>query len=212
MKPKMDYREVKELCYQYNIKKWFYNNWDGSIDVYGDVNLQTFQGRQLPLKFNWVRGNFNIWETRLTTLDGAPCIIDGDFNCYDNELTSLYRGPQAVKGDYNIRGTILKNLEYIAPIIGRDLIFDDSLCSTYSANEDLQVGGVVRFSQYNNTYSMTITHRYNQCCLRPEIVMNLRHIDLILKYQRYFSVWNDDLTFNVENFNELIFEIEDGLL
>lgn len=212
MKSMMDYNQAQEICHQYNIKNWFYNDWDGSIDVYGNVNLQTFQGRKLPLNFNWVRGNFNIWETRLTTLEGSPCIIDGNFNCYDNEMTSLYGGPQAVKGDFNIRGTILKNLEYIAPIIGRDLIFDDSLCSTYSGNEDLEVGGMVRFSQYNNTYSMTITHTYNECFLQPEIVMNLRHIDLILKYQRHFFVWNDDLTFNVENFNELIFEIEDGLL
>lgn len=107
---------------------------------------------------------------------------------------------------------MLKNLEFIASVIANDLIFDDSSHSNYSGNEDLEVGGVVRFSRYNNTYRMTISHTYNECFLQPEIVMNLSHIDLILKYQRHFFVWNDDLTFNVENFNGLIFEIEDGLL
>jgi len=37
-------------------------------------------------------------------------------------------------------------------------------------------------------------------------------IKLILKYQRHFMIWNDDLTFNEENFADLILEIEEGLV
>jgi hypothetical protein len=34
---------------------------------------------------------------------------------------------------------------------------------------------------------------------------------LILKYQRHFFIWNDDLTLNVDNFNDLLAEINEGL-
>ena len=44
----------------------------------------------------------------------------------------------------------------------------------------------------------------------------MRNIDIgllptVLKYQRHFGIWNADLTLNLENFKELMSEIQDGL-
>ena len=44
-----------------------------------------------------------------------------------------------------------------------------------------------------------------------EILQNRQHIKLILKYQRYFVIWNEDLSLNHECFNDLLAEINEGL-
>lgn len=54
-----------------------------------------------------------------------------------------------------------------------------------------------------------------KCYICPSLPIlltnNIRHFKLILKYQRYFEIWNEDLSLNEENFEILKYEIEDGL-
>jgi hypothetical protein len=123
--------------------------------------------------------------------------VSGSFCCNDNDLTSLSGSPVTVGGDFDCSINGLTSLEG-SPITvgGYYSCFHNKLTSTYSGDTDIEVSGLVR-SNFNY--------------LPQEMVDNLDHIKLILKYQRHFYIWNDDLTLNVENFKDLIAEIEDGL-
>ncbi len=86
---------IHELCEKYNIRKYSINN-DGSIDVGGNVNLDSKSLTELPLRFNKVKGYFNCESNLLTTLKGAPVVVGGGFNCCHNMLSSLEFGPREV--------------------------------------------------------------------------------------------------------------------
>ena len=73
-------------------------------------------------------GNINVSLMNLTSLEGAPEIVNGSFYCYKNNLTSLKGAPKEVYGNFNCSHNELKNLEYSPEIVNGD--FD---CS-YNAN------------------------------------------------------------------------------
>jgi hypothetical protein len=215
---------IKKICLQYQIDN-FWINPNGSIDVDGDVDLFSTNLAILPIKFGRVMGDFNVQNNLLSTLYGAPVAVGGNFNCYHNRLTnligspkwvgadffcyknqlvSLEGSPKVVRGSYYISGNDkLSNLAGCTLQIGANFSFDDIL-STYSGDEDILFEGNFFLNETNFGAS-------NAKKLPNEIVENIRHIKLILKYQRYFMIWNDDLSLNRENFNDLILEIEDGL-
>jgi len=157
-------------------------NPDGSIDVDGDVILSFHKLHELPLKFANVGGDFYCSHNKLTTLVGSPISVGGDFVCAINDLTSLVGAPN---------------------IIGGSLICSyNKLTSTYSGNIDIELGGSDDFG-YNR---LSHYFYYNNYANNKDV------IKLILKYQRHFEIWNDDLTLIEENFQILLDEINDGLL
>ncbi|MBG6186429.1 hypothetical protein [Flavobacterium sp. CAN_S2] len=220
------YSQVEILCKQYNINNWNYNI-DGSIDVDGNVDMSSKNLSSLPLKFARVMGNFCIQDNNLTTLKGAPISVGGNFNCYYNQLInfegspkwvggdffaysnaliSLVGSPKEVVGDYYISGNNkLSNLLGCTPKIHGNISFDDVLSSTY-CDDDVEFEGSFFF---NETYSNESNKMVKK--LPVEIIENRHHLKLILKYQRYFGIWNDDQTLNKEYFNDLIAEIDEGL-
>lgn len=216
--------EITEICKKYQIENYSINP-DFSVDVDGDVDLFSTNLAILPIKFGRVMGDFNVQNNLLSTLYGAPVAVGGNFNCYHNRLTnligspkwvgadffcyknqlvSLEGSPKVVRGSYYISGNDkLSNLAGCTLQIGANFSFDDIL-STYSGDEDILFEGNFFLNETNVGAS-------NAKELPNVIVENIRHIKLILKYQRYFMIWNDDLTFNAENFNDLIAEINEGL-
>jgi len=138
-------------------------------------------------------------NNNLTSLDGSPSEVSGDFYCTGNELTSLEGSPQTILGSYNCSHNQLTTLEGSPSEVGKGFYYDNNknLNSTYAGDYDIEVNGVIK------CHSNNLPQLFND---------NIRHIKLILKYQRPFMIWNDDLTFNEENFTDLILEIEDGLL
>lgn len=124
--------------------------------------------------------------------------VSGNFSCSCNQLTSLNGAPHSVGGDFNCFNNQLTSLEGSPTYVGGYLLCDyNRLTSTYSSDTDVEVAADVDLSGN----------------LLPTIFMdNYKHIKLILKYQRHFVIWNDDLTLNEENFRELLDEIKDGLL
>jgi len=184
-------------CTKHNIKNYSINS-DGSIDVDGDIFLAAREFNKLPLNFNVVSGEFHCRNNQLTTLEGSPTTVGGIFICYKNKLTSLEGGPQTVGGDFHCYNNKLASLEGAPHTIGGNLICTyNYLISTYSGDIDIEVGGYISFT---NDYL-------------PQLLQdNINHIKLILKYQRHFEIWNDDLTLNEENFQMLLDEIKDGLL
>jgi len=124
--------------------------------------------------------------------------VSGLFRCDSNDLKSLEGCPKIVGGDFDCEGNFLTSLEGCPNSVGG--YFDAShndLISTFSGNTDIDY----------ISDAVTLYENY-----LPQLLLdNLEHIKLILKYQRHFFIWNDDLTLNEENFNILILEIKDGL-
>lgn len=73
-------------------------NQDGTIDVYGDVDLSGRILQDMPIRFNRVYGNFDCSKNNLTSLRNGPKVVHGNFSCQDNELTSLEHFPITVYG------------------------------------------------------------------------------------------------------------------
>lgn len=83
-------------------------NQDGVIDVDGSVDIRKSitikKGRNIPIQFGVVKGDFNCSYCLLKTLWGSPSEVHGDFNCTANDLTSLKGGPAVVIGAYKANG------------------------------------------------------------------------------------------------------------
>ena len=109
--------EVIELCERYRIKNYTIND-DLSIDVDGDVNLSYGNLEYLPLKFNYVSGNFYCNDNALESLEGSPQTVGGGFQCSQNELKTLEGCPQTVNGNFLCFGNELKDLEYFPEVSG----------------------------------------------------------------------------------------------
>jgi hypothetical protein len=184
------------ICKKFHIRYYTIIS-DGSIDVNTNVLLASRKFNKLPLNFNIVVEEFHCRDNQLTTLEGSPNTVGSTFSCYNNNLTSLIGGPHTVGGDYHCYKNQLSTLEGVPITIGGDLICSfNNLTSTYAGEVDIEVNGIVRIEN-------------NQL---PQLLQdNLNHINLILKYQRPFMIWNDDLSLNEENFADLIYEIKDGL-
>jgi len=102
--------EVIEVCEKYKIEKYSIND-DLSIDVDGDVYLDSQSLEHLPLKFNYVSGVFYCSYNKLKSLEGSPKTINGRFSCSNNELKTLKGSPQTVGGDFRCYSNELKSLE-----------------------------------------------------------------------------------------------------
>jgi hypothetical protein len=111
--------EVIVVCTRYRIRNYTIND-DLSIDVNDDIRLSNEHLEYLPLKFNYVSGNFKCYFNELITLEGCPQKVGGDFNCHDNELKTLEGCPQSVGGDFNCHDNELKTLEGCPQSVGGD--------------------------------------------------------------------------------------------
>ena len=77
--------EVIEVCKKYEIENYTIND-DLSIGVDGSVYLEKKKLEYLPLKFNYVSGNFYCHHNKLKSLEGSPQTVEGDFKCSSNGL------------------------------------------------------------------------------------------------------------------------------
>jgi len=89
--------EIRSICDEYKIVSYVINS-DGSIDVDGNVCLDTRGLEKIPLRFRSVNGNFTCWENILEDLDGSPEFVGGYFSCEYNRLSTLVGGPRSVGG------------------------------------------------------------------------------------------------------------------
>jgi len=130
--------EVIQVCTRYRIRNYTIND-DLSIDVDGDVELDSKNLEYLPVRFNYVSGYFYCNYNELKTLEGCPktvgdgfsCAINnlkslegcpetvrGYFKCSFNELETLENGPQTVDGDFYCRSNELTDLEHFPEVGG----------------------------------------------------------------------------------------------
>ena len=79
--------------------------YDGVIDV-STLQLTSLEGAP-----EIVEGDFYCSFNNLTSLKGAPEIVEGYFYCSYNKLTSLKGCPEIVKGDFNCNSNKLTSLK-----------------------------------------------------------------------------------------------------
>jgi hypothetical protein len=106
------------ICAKYGITKYNFNS-DGTIDVYGNVNLGSENLTKIPIKFNNVSGHFYCAVNNLTSLIGCPKSVGGNFSCFNNELTSLEDAPKSVGGWFDCSGNQLTSLEGCPKSVGK---------------------------------------------------------------------------------------------
>lgn len=95
----MTKEDIEHLCKILTITDYTIND-DMSINVAGDVSLNGYGLKKIPLNFYYVLGDFNCSHNELTTLEGSPKKVDGFFACSHNNLTTLEYGPESIGGSY----------------------------------------------------------------------------------------------------------------
>jgi len=185
-----------------------------------------------------VHGKFSCAYNIITSLIGGPQIVLGDYQCNNNLLKSLEGLPATINGDLVcvnnklvnlnaigvVTGGIMCNNNHLTTLIGLPSKIDGDLVCSGNTFESLLgapeyiKGNFICHSQFlKSTYSGDIDIEVNgniiiaSIFLPEQLRRNIIHIRIILKYQRHFEIWNNDLSLNEHNFDELISEINDGL-
>ena len=113
--------DVIEVCNRYRINNYTIND-DLSIDVEGHVNLAYKNLEYLPLRFNYVSGDFSCYDNKLKTLEGCPQTVSGSFDCNRNKLKTLEGCPQTVSGSFDCYRNKLITLEGSPSVVNGNLI------------------------------------------------------------------------------------------
>lgn len=105
----MDIKLIKKFCKKNNIDSYIIND-DLSIDVFKSVHIKN-QISELPIKFNYVQGDFFIRYCQLKTLKNMPNVISGGLYCEYNNLTSLEYMPLEIGGQFNCSYNKIKSIK-----------------------------------------------------------------------------------------------------
>lgn len=97
-------------------------NSDGSIDVYGDVDLKNLYLTSIPYNFNEVSGTFDCSDNKITSLKGSPKKVGRHFRCSYNNLTSLEFISTEIGGDLYVTKNKLYDMYHIN-IVGGDILY-----------------------------------------------------------------------------------------
>jgi hypothetical protein len=183
--------EVEKICKKYNIRNWTLNP-DGTVDVDGNVDLSVQKLSKLPLKFGRVTGSFWCENNKLTSLEGCPTEIRGDFSCAGNQLTSLEGCPREIGGNFYCQSNQLTSLEGCPTEIGGNFYCSyNQLTSLKGAPEYIE--GEVDFIPNNNLPEY----------IKQIVDLNSYDKDIqkyILKWQKEYSIWRRDDSFNQDRF------------
>ena len=126
------YKPLVELSNIDDINRWlkkhdihnFHILKDNSVDVNGNVRLADKLSNliKLPLKFNFVDGNFDISDNELISLEGSPTKVTGNFHCFKNEISSLKGSPKEVGGSFIVLKNNISSLKYSPSIVKEDYV------------------------------------------------------------------------------------------
>ncbi len=110
-------REIPRLSLEELLRKYkgiLIKNPDGTIDkaTEGSIDLFDFiKDGHFLYQFNKWEGDFNCRKFNLTSLKGAPKIVEGYFDCRSNNLTSLKGGPEIVEDYFDCKYNKLASLK-----------------------------------------------------------------------------------------------------
>jgi hypothetical protein len=109
--------EIKVWLDEMKVTSYTINN-DLTVDVDGDVKLNSKPLSQLPVQFGFVNGNFEVWNCKLQSLKGSPIKVTGKFNCGNNLLQSLEYCPREVGSVFLFHENNITTLEYAPDSVG----------------------------------------------------------------------------------------------
>jgi hypothetical protein len=170
----------------------------------------------------YVGGNYDCSGNKLQNLSGCATIVGRDLNCRNNELKSLFGSPKDFYGKFDCSHNQLTDLSGMTERFMGDLyIYNNNLKNLKGFKE---IDGTVFIDPTASSINtgnidpkkMKIQIRghsnYGLSFMPYQVLDNQHHLELILKYQRYFLAWTKKNELHSENFQTLIEEIEDGLL
>lgn len=194
--------------------------------VGGSFNCSDNQLTTLVEGPDYVGVNYFCQDNKLTSLNGCPVEIVGEFNCAVNSLKSLKYGPKRVGksfyahhnmlktlisspafvgGSFHVAANLLFNLEDCPDIIGLDFHLDCWIPSLYMGLKNCHVGGVKIecLERMDN----------NSSSILPELILsNQKSLTIQFKYARYLEIWDINGFLNFENLNDILFDIDQGLM
>lgn len=111
-------KSIKRKLIEYQLKKLHVNNSfrlndDGSIDLFGDVNIANQGLTEIPVKINEVQGFFDCSNNKLTNLINMPKAVMRHFYCRDNNLVSLKGCPELIGGSLYAEGNNITSLDFL---------------------------------------------------------------------------------------------------
>jgi hypothetical protein len=154
--------EIESICKKYLIQSYTIND-DGSVDVIGNVRLDSLKLTELPLKFNKVSGNFYCQSNKLTTLKGCPKYVGGHFHCSRNKLTSLEGGPKIVEMSYDCMDNQLTTLKGCPEKIGSGFhAGSNKLTEMDFCPKECRV------ANFSNNYNLISIKKFPEKCMRVD--------------------------------------------
>jgi len=123
------------------LRKYKIND-DYTVDALESVKIR-MPLATIPVKFDYVMGDFDASSCGLVNLKGCPDVVEGNFICTNNRLGSLKGGPSVVGGNYDVRQSGLNDLAGAPEKIQKDFM------ASYNSMPDL-IGGpkIVNGSYY----------------------------------------------------------------
>jgi len=127
----MRYDKVKEKLKQRLADLWdLYLDQDNTWSSRGDLIIQKYEFTKLPLQFGHIQGSFNCNFNQLTSLEGAPKVVDGHFSANNNQLTNLEHLPQKIGGSILLEENELTCIQGLPETVNNTLsLFSNKLTS-----------------------------------------------------------------------------------
>ena len=152
-----------------------------------------------------ITGLFNCKLNKLTSLDGCPDEIWGRLNISNNLITNFKNAFS--KKEFRFVGEMYCTSNFVNNLEGLPANFDGKLFldrSTKSLNYS-------DFFSDKMSLELRLQHTSGFNFMPQILVQNHAHFSIILKYQSYYEIWDDDDILLSNNFNMLIEDILDGL-
>jgi hypothetical protein len=96
------------------------------VDVNNDVFLTDQKLTEIPIQFGVVKGSFECFHNKLTSLKGVPFEIEKDFDAHQNKLTNLSFFPKKIGQSIVLYQNKLKTMEGLPRKVNGDLFLWDN--------------------------------------------------------------------------------------
>jgi hypothetical protein len=189
----------------------------GSFNCYGN-SLKSLEGGPKE-----VGRSYSCHENLLISLKGSPQIINGNFACFLNQLKSLEAGPVKVNGNYyaynnelvtlegspdyvgsfHVGANKLRNLVGIPKVIIDTFSFSDNVTSLFTGDRNCEVKRVV-IDKYEGLPKVVKI-------LNQSVIDNQQYLHVVMRYSATLRLWHVNENFNESDFEDIIFDIKNGL-
>lgn len=171
--------DIENWLNQMNISDYTINN-NLVVDVANSVNLRAKGLTCIPIQFGIVIGDFDCSDNQLTSLFGAPKIVEVDFNCSYNQLTNLEGSPEVVKGLYECGNNKLISLKGATQEVGGFFCMKNQLTSLVGGPQKVLNYYLCTYNQLTNLEGAPTFTQIFDCSNNPIQITKIININLHL--------------------------------